>query len=62
VWRGFDSDTGEELWKARLPWVGYAAPAIYEVAAREYVVIAAHGGGKVGGPPGDAYVAFALPR
>ena len=30
--RAFDSDTGQELWKAELPWAGYAAPAIYEVA------------------------------
>jgi len=60
--RAFDADTGKELWKAELPWAGYAAPAIYEVAGREYVVIAANGGGKIGGPAGDAYVAFALPR
>ena len=60
--RAFDSDTGQELWKAQLPWAGYAAPAIYEVAGREYVVIAANGGGKIGGAAGDAYVAFALPK
>ncbi|HWA86477.1 MAG TPA: PQQ-binding-like beta-propeller repeat protein, partial [Opitutus sp.] len=60
--RAFDSDTGRELWKAELPWAGYAAPAIYEAAGREFVVIAANGGGKVGGPAGDAYVAFALPE
>jgi quinoprotein glucose dehydrogenase len=60
--RAFDADTGKELWKAQLPWAGYAAPAIYEVGGREYVVIAANGGGKIGGPAGDAYVAFALPQ
>lgn len=60
--RAFDAEAGKELWKAQLPWAGYAAPAIYEVAGREYVVIAANGGGKVGGPTGDAYVAFALPQ
>lgn len=59
--RAFDADTGAELWKARLPWGGYAAPAVYEVRGREFVVITATGGGKVGGPVGDAYVAFALP-
>jgi len=59
--RAFDADNGKELWRAELPWAGYAAPAIYEVAGREYVVITATGGGKVGGPTGDAYVAFALP-
>ena len=59
--RAFDANTGEELWKADLPWAGYAAPAIYEVGGKEFVVIAANGGGKIGGPAGDAYVAFALP-
>jgi quinoprotein glucose dehydrogenase len=59
--RAFDANTGEELWKAELPWAGYAAPAIYEVGGKEFVVIAANGGGKIGGPSGDAYVAFALP-
>jgi quinoprotein glucose dehydrogenase len=59
--RAFDADTGAELWKARLPWGGYAAPAVYEANGREFVVITATGGGKVGGPTGDAYVAFALP-
>ena len=59
--RAFDSDTGKELWKTELPFAGYSAPAIYEIKGREYVVIAANGGGKIGGPAGDAYVAFALP-
>jgi quinoprotein glucose dehydrogenase len=59
--RAFDADTGHELWRGRLPWAGYAAPAVYQIGGREYVVIAATGGGKVGGPTGDAYVAFALP-
>jgi quinoprotein glucose dehydrogenase len=59
--RAFDADTGRELWRARLPWAGYAAPAVYEAGGREFVVITATGGGKVGGPTGDAYVAFALP-
>jgi quinoprotein glucose dehydrogenase len=59
--RAFDADTGAELWKAHLPWGGYAAPAVYEANGREFVVITATGGGKVGGPTGDAYVAFALP-
>jgi len=32
------------------------------VDGREYVVITATGGGRVGGPSGDAYVAFALKK
>ena len=59
--RAFDTETGEELWSAKLPWGGYAPPATYEVNGRQFVVIAAGGGGKLGGPTGDAYVAFALP-
>ncbi|MEK7675529.1 MAG: c-type cytochrome [Verrucomicrobiota bacterium] len=59
--RAFDKDTGQELWSARLPWVGSAPPAAYQVNGRQFVVIAATGGGKLGTPAGDAYVAFALP-
>ncbi len=60
--RAFDKDTGEELWSAKLPWVGTAAPATYEVKGRQFLVIPATGGGKLGTPTGDAYVAFALPE
>jgi quinoprotein glucose dehydrogenase len=59
--RAFDKDTGRELWSAKLPWVGSAPPATYEVNGRQYVVIAATGGGKLGTPAGDAYLAFSLP-
>jgi quinoprotein glucose dehydrogenase len=61
--RAFDADNGAELWSAKLPFAGTAAPAIYEVNGRQFVVITATGGGRVGGAsgPGDAYVAFALP-
>ncbi|HET8654682.1 MAG TPA: PQQ-binding-like beta-propeller repeat protein [Longimicrobiaceae bacterium] len=58
--RAFDERTGELLWQADLPAAGYATPCTYEVDGRQYVVIAA-GGGKLGTPSGDAYVAFALP-
>ncbi len=62
--RAFDADTGAELWSAKLPFAGTAAPAIYEAGGRQFVVITATGGGRVGGAsgPGDAYVAFALKR
>jgi quinoprotein glucose dehydrogenase len=62
--RAFDADTGVELWSAKLPFAGTAAPAIYEAGGRQFVVITATGGGRVGGKsgPGDAYVAFALKR
>lgn len=59
--RAFDVRTGRELWKYQLPAGGYATPATYAVNGRQYVVIAC-GGGKMGTPSGDAYVAFALPE
>jgi len=33
---------------------------VYQVDGKEYVVIAASGGGKLGGEQGDAYIAFTL--
>ncbi|MBR9775356.1 MAG: PQQ-binding-like beta-propeller repeat protein [Cytophagales bacterium] len=57
--RAFDKDSGEELWKYKLPVGGYATPSVYSVAGKQYVVIAA-GGGKMGTPSGDYYIAFAL--
>jgi quinoprotein glucose dehydrogenase len=59
--RAFDADTGAELWEHELPYGGYAPPTVYEAGGREYVVVAATGGGKLGTEAGDAYVAFALP-
>jgi len=60
--RAFDKDSGDELWSAKLPWGGYAPPTVYQVNGREFIVIAATGGGKLGTATGDAYVAFALPE
>lgn len=59
--RVFDRASGRELWRHKLPAGGYATPATYAVDGRQYVVIAC-GGGKMGTPSGDAYVAFALPE
>lgn len=59
--RAFDIHQGRELWRADLPAAGYATPSTYSVNGRQYVVIAC-GGGKLGTPSGDAYVAFALPQ
>ena len=60
--RAFDSASGEELWQYKLQNGGFAPPATCEVNGRQYVVIAATSGGKLGGDLGDAYVAFALPQ
>jgi quinoprotein glucose dehydrogenase len=59
--RVFDKSTGEVLWETQLPAAGYATPSTYMAGGRQYVVIAA-GGGKLGTPSGDRYVAFALPE
>jgi len=61
VFRAFDKTTGKVLWSAQLPAGGYATPCTYEVGGKQYVVIAAGGGGKPRTRSGDAYVAFALP-
>lgn len=58
--RIFDKTTGKQLWEYKLPAGGYATPATYMIEGRQYIVIAAGGGGKVGSPSGDAYVAFCL--
>ena len=58
--RAFDKDTGEILWKTKLPFGGNATPSTYMVNGRQYVVISA-GGGKSGRPRGGMLVAFALP-
>jgi quinoprotein glucose dehydrogenase len=41
---------------------GYASPATFEADGRQFVVIAAGGGGKPETRPGSAYYCFALPR
>ena len=58
--RAFDKDTGAILWEHDLPGGGNATPSVYEVNGRQYVVVAAGGGGRVGSPTSDAYVAFTL--
>ena len=58
--RAFDKTSGRLLWEAALPAAGYATPSTFAVRGKQYVVIAA-GGGKLGIPSGDAYVAYALP-
>ncbi len=61
TFRAFDKETGELLWKAKLPFSGNASPSTYMAGGRQYVVISA-GGGKSGRPRGGTLVAFALPE
>ncbi len=57
--RAFASRTGRELWRADLPAGAKATPMTYQIGGRQFVVIAAGGGGFWG--EGDAIIAFALP-
>jgi quinoprotein glucose dehydrogenase len=59
--RAFDLETGAELWSAALPAPAYATPAVYGVGGQQYLVVAC-GGGKLGSPSSDAYLAFRLPQ
>jgi quinoprotein glucose dehydrogenase len=59
--RAFNKDTGKELWKYKLPAGAYATPSVYQAGSKQYIVIAC-GGGKMGTPSGDSYVAFTLTK
>jgi quinoprotein glucose dehydrogenase len=60
--RAFDSASGEELWRRRIPFNANAIPMTYRLrqASRQFVVVAA--GGNVLSTIGDALLAFALPQ
>lgn len=60
--RAFDVETGDELWRHRLPFAGNSVPMTYRTRkdARQFIVVAA--GGNPLAAMGDALVAFALPN
>jgi quinoprotein glucose dehydrogenase len=60
--RAFETHSGRVLWEYKLPAGGYATPSVYQIGGKQYVVIAAGGGGKNGTPYGDSIIAFALPE
>ena len=66
--RAFDSETGEELWSHKLPYIGSAPPTIYEAKGEQYVVIPATGGSSLERmypdlvESGDTFIAFKLDR
>lgn len=62
--RAFETQTGKELWRARLPAGGQATPMTYRSpkSGRQYVVISAGGHSGMKTRRGDFLVAFALPR
>lgn len=62
--RGFDTETGKELWKTQLPACGNATPMTYRLAStgKQYLVIAAGGHPKITEESlGDSLVAFTIP-
>jgi quinoprotein glucose dehydrogenase len=56
----YDKNTGELLWEYQLDAGGYATPSCFQVNGKQYIVIAAGGGGKPGTKSGDAYYCFKL--
>ncbi len=60
--RAFDAKTGKELWTVKLPGAAEATPVTYQGRdGRQYVVIAATGGGFFNNPvTSDSIMAFAL--
>ena len=61
--RAYDTATGRELWKARLPAGGNATPSTYWSArsGRQFVVIPAGGHGGMLSGSSDSLIAYALP-
>lgn len=61
--RAFDAETGKLLWETMLEASAHATPMTYQGRdGRQYVAIAAGGGGILRSEPGSKVVAFALPR
>lgn len=61
--RAYDSGTGREVWKARLPVGSQGTPISYKARSdgRQYVVVSA-GGARNSPDRGDYVIAYALPR
>jgi len=59
--RAYKTETGEEVWRVRLPAGGQATPMSYMLDGRQYVVIFAGGHALMGTPQGDHVLAYALP-
>jgi quinoprotein glucose dehydrogenase len=62
--RAFDVKTGEELWATELEASAHATPMTYlgKKGGKQFVVIAAGGGGYFRGRVSDILAAFALPN
>jgi quinoprotein glucose dehydrogenase len=58
--RAFDIETGDELWKEKLPTTGNAVPMSYTYNNEQYVLVAAGGHFTSPEPAGDHLVAYKL--
>jgi len=60
--RAFDTESGQELWRGKLPAGGQATPMTFaDSDGKQFVVIAAGGHARMGTVLGDYVVAYALP-
>ena len=57
--RAFDRTSGKLVWQTALPAAAFATPTTYAIGGKQFIVIAC-GGGKLGAPKGDRYVAWAI--
>jgi quinoprotein glucose dehydrogenase len=61
--RAYDTATGEELWRRRLPAGGQATPMTYAGAdGTQFLLVVAGGHGVLATTPGDYVIAFALSK
>lgn len=61
--RGYDLETGEQLWETRLPAGGQATPMTYLNSQGEQMVVQVAGGhGSIGTTIGDYVMAYKLPQ
>ena len=61
--RAFNTETGTEIAKFRLPTGGHATPMTYKTKnGKQFVVIAAGGHWAMGTPASDHLIAFKLPE
>jgi len=58
--RAFDIETGEELWKDKLPTTANAVPMSYTSGGRQFVIVAAGGHWFSQSPASDHIIAYAL--
>ncbi len=59
--RAYETATGKEIWRSKLPASAKATPMTYVHQGKQYVVISAGGHDERFDPLGDEIVAFALP-